>query len=60
MIGTSENKHDLTGIVPLNSETNVKNLEIRLLIKQLNSIIESLDIEIESIETENGYLKDIK
>ncbi|CAI2385394.1 unnamed protein product [Moneuplotes crassus] len=52
-------KHDLTSTIPINYDHNVKNTAIRLLLKQLGSIIDALDVEYENLYTEVDYLEEL-
>lgn len=58
--GTNENKHDLTSTVPLNYESNVENTEVRLLLKQLDWILDCYEVDLDTLNTEIKYLKDMK
>lgn len=60
MIGTRSNKHDLTEKIPINEDENVKNMDIRLLLKQLQKGVEFAEIELEYIEKEVSFLKELK
>jgi hypothetical protein len=52
-------KHDLAEIFTVNEEEDVKNIDIQLLINQIDRAIETSDVELEELESEVGFLKEI-
>lgn len=53
-------RHDLAEKIPVEEEVNVKNMDIRLLIKQIDKAIEFTELEAESIESEVNFLREVK
>ncbi|CAI2382521.1 unnamed protein product [Moneuplotes crassus] len=52
-------KHDLTYTAPIDYDLPVKNMKIRLLLKQLDGIIDRLNIEYANLDTEVEYLEEL-
>lgn len=50
----------MTEKIPINDDESVKNMDIRLLLKQLEKGLEFAEIELEYIETEVNFLRDLK
>lgn len=46
--------------MPVNEDYNVKSMDIRLLIKQLEKGLEFTELELETIENEVNFLKELK
>jgi hypothetical protein len=53
-------RHDLTEKVPVGDDDDVKNIEIRLLINQIDKAFEFTEFEIENVEAEVSFLREIK
>lgn len=53
-------KHDLAEKIPISEEVNVKNMDIRLLINQVDKAMEFTELELEGIESEILFMKEIK
>ena len=53
-------KHDLTSTIPLNHEENFKNIQIRLLLKQINELVDRQEVDLNNIMIEIDYLNDLK
>jgi hypothetical protein len=53
-------RHDLTEKVPVDDDDNVKNMDIRLLINQIDKSLEFTEFDAENIESEVNFLKEVK